>query len=603
MSNRKKTHDMPMGHRIVIWMAVGLVVFIVCMATMSAKGQTYGVNAAGFFENINETSAQYLDEAVGQHPWVLRVPGGAIAKMADPRVKNGWGLTHEAVDSIISMYGSDDEESLSGALNKWHRKTNEQPQGPDQSYLDDVVNMAATYPNMQVVWVANMFVPADVALYPVEYLVGHGVNVIYVEMGNETYSQLNHNFVDYQRRVDAIRPLVLAMGIPVSHPAAPGGSRSRPDHKGWNASLQMTYPTDPKTLHYYRDGRELPEFKEPIEHDAALAAAQAYNFHNDLAGLVDDFPGTSAFLMTEANTQPAKLLGGTDINAVFMGRLFDAAAEFFDVICIHNGIASDIYGIIYGQPPVKNTTWQPWADHVQGNPSPDNNTTGPCDTVITEAVYITQWVVVNPIPDACSNFWFKIFHRKKCNSIQVPVPVQVLVTPADTTINCDDEPSVTGCLNDSGTNPGLIQCRTGQNDDYLHPERYIDENGNCICDECGVEWDHRINTKFWDRIVPSVYDQTGVQVNREDPIDAYVTLLETGEVLYRPDIFHWCDPITGKPTVFSMNQEVWNEWHDFLEDKSTWTFGIKLIHRPTGLNIAEYWEDHDTVTLRLEGLQ
>ena len=39
------------------------------MATMSAKGQTYGVNAAGFFENINETSAQYLDEAVGQHPW------------------------------------------------------------------------------------------------------------------------------------------------------------------------------------------------------------------------------------------------------------------------------------------------------------------------------------------------------------------------------------------------------------------------------------------------------------------------------------------------------------------------------------------------------
>ena len=99
---------------------------------------------------------------------------------------------------------------------------------------------------MQVVWVANMFVPADVALYPVEYLVGHGVNVIYVEMGNETYSQLNHNFVDYQRRVDAIRPLVLAMGIPVSHPAAPGGSRSRPDHKGWNASLQMTYPTDPQ---------------------------------------------------------------------------------------------------------------------------------------------------------------------------------------------------------------------------------------------------------------------------------------------------------------------------------------------------------------------
>ena len=54
------------------------------------------------------------------------------------------GLDHEAVDSIISMYGSDDEESLSGALNKWHRKTNEQPQGPDGSYLDDVVNMAAT---------------------------------------------------------------------------------------------------------------------------------------------------------------------------------------------------------------------------------------------------------------------------------------------------------------------------------------------------------------------------------------------------------------------------------------------------------------------------
>ena len=32
--------------------------------------------------------------------WVLRVPGGAIAKFADPTVSRGWGLTYDGIDSI-----------------------------------------------------------------------------------------------------------------------------------------------------------------------------------------------------------------------------------------------------------------------------------------------------------------------------------------------------------------------------------------------------------------------------------------------------------------------------------------------------------------------
>jgi hypothetical protein len=118
----KQVHEMPTGHRIVIWLAVFLIIFLIAVASMSASSQTYGVNGAGFFENINETSAQYLDEAVGQHPWVLRVPGGAIAKLADPMLMTGWGLSYAAIDSIIEKYGSSDEESLTGALDKWKRK-------------------------------------------------------------------------------------------------------------------------------------------------------------------------------------------------------------------------------------------------------------------------------------------------------------------------------------------------------------------------------------------------------------------------------------------------------------------------------------------------
>ena len=144
----------------------------------------------GFFENRTEQSDQWYHELFDGQDWVLRVPGGAIAKFADPTVSRGWGLTYDGIDSIQPAYGNPEEEAQENALQKWRRKADAQP---DISYLPELVAFCQEF-GCKVIWVANIFIPTNKAVYPVQYLLDNGVEVVAVELGNETYSQVDHDF-------------------------------------------------------------------------------------------------------------------------------------------------------------------------------------------------------------------------------------------------------------------------------------------------------------------------------------------------------------------------------------------------------------------------
>ncbi len=144
------------------------------------------------------------------------------------------------------------------------------------------------------------------------------------------------------------------------------------------------------------------------------------------------------------------------------------------------------------------------------------------------------------------------------------------------------------------------ECSTGNSDDYLHPERFINPDGTLKCADGVVIFDHHITPKFIRKIIPDVEEQTGKKIDLNQ-MDFYVTNMESGEEVVFTDVFNWY--VNGNRTIFNTNQVLWDIWKDDLAGKRTVTFTVKLIHRPTGVNVSTLFKDHTTMTLLFVGLQ
>ena len=566
-----------------LFMAMLLIWFIVA----ASQAQHIGFNGQGWLENRTEQSDIWIEELVGNEVFTIRFPGGAATKYVDPISGGGWGINYTIVDSITAMYGSDEEEATADAVTKWRRKADAQP---DYSYLDDIVQMQQDYPNMRVIWSANYLIPADRAFYPIEYLVSNGVNVVCVEMGNESYSQMDYNFSAYWERTRTLATMVKALLIDISYPIPATGLRGSKSHSDWISELNAVIDGG-VTAHPYYDGREFPALKSPIDTTLAFEQIGTWDFNAQFQDIKSEIPNAQFYIVTESNTQPAALIGDTELNAYFIERLLTVGRQEFRDFTIHNGVAPDKYGVIYGTPQKRNTSYYAFQSVLS------NDNSEVCDTIITPATYDTtyQTVEIKPTDRACSK-WYS-FLLRKCKSTFLTVPVITLLSPADTVINCEPDPI--GCVNTFGSSPNDAPCKSGSNDDYVNMNRFVDASGNCICDECGVIFDHRINTKFNNTIIPNIYEQTGVWINT-DLVDFYITLPETGETVVFEDVFNWCRD--GKPYPFNTNQEVFNRWTDFLTGVNVHTFNVEMIDRETGINIAFYWMEHLTMTLYFTGL-
>jgi len=319
----------------------------------NATPQNPGFNGAGFFENYTPQVEQWLKDL--NTPFTLRVPGGAIAKFADPWTtpNRGWGLTYAGVDSILQLYSNADEENAGDAKAKWHRKTDAQP---NYSYLDKLAELSTTFPGLQVIWVANIYIDPQITVNILEYLLINGVNVVCVEMGNESSIQVGNDFQKYKSKALPVRNAIKARwpNMPISHPAsAATASRESNKSRVWNLALNAILNGDWVTFHLYYDGREFSGLKAPVNYEDALLQIADYNFDFDL--IKAKFPNAGNFIVTEGNTQPAQLIGNTFLNAVFMYRFISEGLKSFEYMCLHNGVAPDIYGMIYGTPPRRNT--------------------------------------------------------------------------------------------------------------------------------------------------------------------------------------------------------------------------------------------------------
>jgi hypothetical protein len=331
-----------------------ILIFLLSLSTI-AQAQQLGFNGNGFFENQSDSTDKWFGDL---RPFVIRVPGGAVAKYARPaHDRGGWGMDNGLIDTITFLYKSQEEEPSGDILAKWNRKLSDQPV---KSYLDNLIEFVNLYPDTKVIWVANIYIPAELAIEPIDYLIANGVDVVCVEMGNESYSQVKHGFNEYVSKMTAIHSLVVERGIPVSHPAAPLGGRQRTDHTQWNTSLNeyITGTGDWITFHPYFDGRELPCLVQPVDTVCAIEQIEAFDFDAFFAD-IKDFYDAGGYIVTESNIQPSNLVGDTEVNAIFAERLLIAGKRNFNYFCIHSGRTPDKYGLVYGvKSQKKNTTFE-----------------------------------------------------------------------------------------------------------------------------------------------------------------------------------------------------------------------------------------------------
>lgn len=330
--------------------------FLIIASTCS--GQVL-LNGAGFFENQTTQSDQWLHEL--NCNLTLRLPGGAIAKFADPlTTPKGWGLTHTGIDSIQLAYGNPEEDA--GGVDKWYQKADVQP---NHSYLDDIVTFCNNFPNTHIIWVANIFIPAQRTVDIVQYLVSRGVNVVAVECGNETYSQLGYDFNRYKLKSAPLRVALKADFPQIAFSEISAPAKGRPEQTNWNDALAAYLISgDLVTFHYYLTSYQCPSINlcDPkvlkygtVEAESAFLAVQSEIIGlQSWTGVLTQFDAVG-FICSELNSKPSSALGNTFLNAAYLYWQLCSEGSKFTEFGFHNGVSPDIFGIISGKVQVKNT--------------------------------------------------------------------------------------------------------------------------------------------------------------------------------------------------------------------------------------------------------
>ena len=356
MHNEEKKE--PNYGKIISDLVVVIVVFALIMFSIKeCNAQNIGGNGAGFFENIDDTTIAQI--ANFDQPITIRVPGGAIAKFADPYTNtSGWGLSHPGVDSIQLAYGSTEEEASADALQKWHNKVDQQPAGI--SYLDELIKLSQQI-DLTVIWVANVFIPAENTVNAINYLKLSGVKIVAVEMGNETYSQLDYDFNKYMALTTPIYNAIKSQfpDIAISHISAPF-CKGRNEQENWNAQLSAwKQPGDWITIHYYIGSREIPSIGQLPDRKTSDYNNPTYTLDATFSSIYSElnnydecaintalsyYQGTT-LIITETNTQPAEPLGDTYLNAIYQFEFLNRYKDDFQFITWHNFVAPDIYGM------------------------------------------------------------------------------------------------------------------------------------------------------------------------------------------------------------------------------------------------------------------
>lgn len=333
-----------------------------------------GFNGSGFFENYDSDSKKHFLELIKPGTEItLRFPGGSISRFTEPySVRKGWGMTEASVNRFFDQYENlqPDEDDPEGGRDKWLRKVSEQP---NYSYLDSLKELQAEVASLggklNVIWVSNIINSSiDEQFNTIKWLIDNNINLHAVELGNEVYGKYNFDPAAYIRDYLALRTAVHAQYPNVKFSIVSGNFRGRKDHAMWNETLRRELKISEYefvTIHFYIVQAEyptpyskLPKTKIAIDYtkgnQSLEDASKAYvseifegtRFFQEITDAADFY--RKPLLITEFNSKPSNSFGNFLVNGAWiMKQLSDVVSPVtVDSICLHNGIAPDIYGVI-----------------------------------------------------------------------------------------------------------------------------------------------------------------------------------------------------------------------------------------------------------------
>lgn len=332
-------------------------IIVLLMWTQLALGQQLGFNGAGFFENYDQQTIEWLKDI--KAPFTIRVPGGSISKFHDPyNNRNGWGMSKSSVENWYNTVGFDEDGQ---GKDKWLRKVNEQP---DHSYMDDLIALQKTFPNMQVLYVLNVLnSTADANMNAIRYLVDNGVNIVGVEAGNEVYGKYK-SFSEYVADFEPIFKMLAKEYPQIKTGLVAGANLQRKELVKWNDALaDYKGDYDAVIIHYYYTARELKEAYDMIPEKLQYQPGQYYAnldqafqvafktmmekklIEKGLDYAEKQFKGKSIWI-TEWNTKPSDKLNNTIANAAWQFDQMVSLRNRIEFFLIHNGVSPDKYGMI-----------------------------------------------------------------------------------------------------------------------------------------------------------------------------------------------------------------------------------------------------------------
>ena len=125
---------------------------------------------------------------------------------------------------------------------------------------------------VKVIWVANIFIPTNKAVYPVQYLLDNGVEVVAVELGNETYSQVDHDFGQFLSKSQGLHGANQWTSYFI--PCCANGKPFRKDHQSGTALCNHIAQATTLLSQVLRWARIFRLEKQPV--DTLLAQSRKY---------------------------------------------------------------------------------------------------------------------------------------------------------------------------------------------------------------------------------------------------------------------------------------------------------------------------------------
>ncbi len=322
-----------------------------------------GTNGEGCFENLDDFSKSKLKE-LGDV--VMRFPGGPISRFSDPfTTRKGWGITPESVNYFFDNYEvGAEEDDPGGSREKWLGKEAAQP---EYSYMDSLISLSQEMPGLSIIFVANVFTSTTEAQFAaIQYLKQGGVRIEAVEFGNEVYGKYDFNTANYIATCEPIIALIKESYPEIKISLISGNFKGRRDHDQWNEQLAV-YVNNPVnkidyvTLHFYIGSDIAPEAysllppPKVIDYSTVdVSLKEACDAYFEEVLLLERFQEeidmakslyNTGVIVTEWNNNPAASWCNTIVNSQWLFSQM-IGLEGVDILCMHNGISPDIYGMI-----------------------------------------------------------------------------------------------------------------------------------------------------------------------------------------------------------------------------------------------------------------